>query len=537
MIQISNNTGCNDAGARTRGPACQPNLRAGLTGPARTHNRFHRAHWTIGSVLLAVLFIIGLAGTPVVMAAGQDAPGSPDSLLVVRQTVDIDYGHKITITAVVDSGTRPVDSVRALFRPRGGSTVWSYRYPEFVLDDEMMTVTFEISTGPGSYYPPGTEFDIEIELTHPDGSISAARSPNMVEYLDPAKDWKRMAGDGYTVVYYGVSNSDVADLIAETNSRIPKLRSVLGVQDSPDFPDFKAIVFPSVREATPSFPPVSQTATDQFLFAGFAQPQYRLFVQGQMNPTTFIHELAHLYTDEAVSSSLQTGLPSWLGEGLARFLETGSSSSSNARLRSSVRPDELLSIRHMRAVPGKRSDVFIFYPQAGAFVGYLVEEYGAETMADYLAAMNGGQPLLSGFEQIYGQSLYAVENEWRARFGASPLVIPSATPQPVQPADESPASTPVPLVDFGMGSTVSSESTVGPVATVRPAPVILPESTQQTPAEDPVAPASSAGDLPTSTAGESSPDYVVVGLVIMLLIVIGSWLYTSRRSKLPKRRM
>ncbi|MDA1280235.1 MAG: hypothetical protein O3B95_09405, partial [Chloroflexi bacterium] len=313
----------------------------------------------IAAALVAVALLLSVFGSPGALAAGTGAQGA---LTVVRQTAEIDYGKKISVHVVVDIGSRTTKTVRALLRPRGGSTIWSYSYPGVSVDGSHATIKFEISTGPGSYYPPGTDFDIEIEVTYENGDVASVRSGEPIEYLDPAKPWERTTGDGYTILHYGVSSSTVNNLVAQTNSRIGTLKSVLGVGETPDF---KAVVFPSVREATPSFPPVSQTATDQFVFAGFAQPQYRLFVQGEMNPTTFIHELAHLYTHEAVSSSLLGGLPAWLNEGLARFLETGSTNSSNARLRSSVRPDELLSLRNMGTVPGQRSDVFIFYPQAG----------------------------------------------------------------------------------------------------------------------------------------------------------------------------
>ena len=449
------------------------------------------------------------------------APGSPNELSVVRQSVLIDYGTGISITTVVDSGSRPVDSVRALFRPGGGSTVWSYDYPDFVIDGERISVTFEISTGPGSYYPPGTEFETEIEFTHTGGDRSVARSAGVIEYLDPAKDWQRADGDGYSIVYYGVPAADVTRLISRVNARIPGIKNVLGAGDTPGFPVFKAVVFPSVKDATPSFPPVSQTATDQLLFAGFAQPQYRLFVQGLLNSTTFIHELAHLYTHEMVSSSLQVGLPSWLSEGLARFLETGSSSSSIARLQSRARPDEFLSLRNMGSVPGLRSDVLTFYPQAGAFVGYLVEEYGAESMAAFLAVINEGQQWLPGFKQVYGQSLYDVENDWRARFEAGPLAIPSATPEAPRTASDSPQGTSIPLVDYSASSKV---------ATV-PAP--LPTAAPQISS---VGSGTADSSPPPAVGDDSGPDATIFGLVAILSIVAGVWLFTYRRSKLSKRK-
>ena len=441
-------------------------------------------------------------------------------LTIISQTVDIDYGEKISISAMVDADTNilEIENVKTLFRARGGSTIWSYSYPEYSINDNHnneLSITFEILTGPGSYYPPGAEFDFEIEITDIHGERSSVISSEAIEYLDPANDWERVQGDGFTVVYYGVDRSKVEDLVATIDHLIPTLEATLGVTDTPNF---KAIVFPSIQSATPSFPPVSQTATDQFLFAGFAQPEYRLFVQGQMNTTTFTHELAHLYTHEAVSSSLMGGIPSWLGEGLARFLESGSSESSNERLRDSVRPDELLSLKHMQTIPGQRSDVFIFYPQAGAFVGYLVEEYHHEAMADFLTLLNKGRSVQDAFEIVFNKPLYEVENEWRSLFNAAPLPIPTATIEPSKYDSDQSYRTSVPLIDYA--NTTSGNKTPTPTT----APSLLPTVT---PKKTPV-------PNPTLFEEKSEPDYVVASLVIGLSIIVGVWLFTSRRK--PSKR-
>ena len=441
-------------------------------------------------------------------------------LTIISQTVDIDYGEKISISAMVDAGPNilEIENVKTLFRARGGSTIWSYSYPEYSINDNHnneLSITFEILTGPGSYYPPGAEFDFEIEITDFHGERSSVISSEVIEYLDPANDWERVQGNGFTVVYYGVDRSKVEDLVATIDHLIPTLEATLGVTDTPNF---KAIVFPSIQSATPSFPPVSQTATDQFLFAGFAQPEYRLFVQGQMNTTTFTHELAHLYTHEAVSSSLMGGIPSWLGEGLARFLESGSSESSNERLRDSVRPDELLSLKHMQTIPGQRSDVFIFYPQAGAFVGYLVEEYHHEAMADFLTLLNKGRSVQDAFEIVFNKPLYEVENEWRSLFNAAPLPIPTATIEPSKYDSDQSYRTSVPLIDYA--NTTSGNKTPTPTT----APSLLPTVT---PKKTPVS-------NPTLFEEKSEPDYVVASLVIGLSIIVGVWLFTSRRK--PSKR-
>jgi len=462
--------------------------------------------------LIAAVFLGILNASSPVSAVGTGA------LTITDQSVVIDYGKKITISTdvLIEADESEIQVVRALFRPRGGSTIWAYSYPEFSVDNNRISLTFDIPTGPGSYYPPGTEFDLEIEVTLTSDEISTVRSTKPVEYLDPDRDWQRVTGSGFTIVYYGVSRASVEELVVTIDHRIPTLQTTIGVSDTPDF---KAIVFPSIKDATPSFPPVSQTATDQFLFAGFAQPQYRLFVQGQMNSTTFTHELAHLYLHEAMSSSLASSMPSWLNEGLARFLESGSSEQSNERLRASVRPDELLSLKHMGTIPGKRSDVLIFYPQAGAFVGYLVEEFSHATMAEFLAAMNGGQPLTTAFEEIYGKSLYKVKNDWRDMFNADPLALPSATAEPADTTDSAVRSTPVPLLAYGSGVPI----------TRKPEPETQPESLPT------VTPQTAPKSGESADVQDSGPDPLVAGIVIGMSVIIGIWLFVSRR-KMPKRK-
>jgi hypothetical protein len=455
--------------------------------------------------LAAIVVSIALVSAPAASA------NSAFALTVTEQSFDIDYGKKISISLKVNTGNGSVDTVRALFKPRGGSTIWAYSYPDFEVENSEVSVSFDIPTGPGSYYPPGSDFDIEIEVTDLEGNKSTVRSPESIEYLDPAQDWQRAQGSGYEIVYYGVSTAEVDEMIESIDHRIPTLEATLGVTDAPDF---KAVVFPSIQAATPSFPPVSQTATDQFLFAGFAQPQYRLFVQGQMNSTTFTHELAHLYAEEAVASAFVGGLPAWLNEGLARFLESGSSERSNDRLRSSTRPDELLSLRNMQTIPGQRSDVFIFYPQAGAFVGYLVEEFGHDTMADFLASINDGKTVLGGFEHVYGKPLYEIENDWRARFDAEPLPVPTSTAEASDLANAATATT-VPLIDYRKLAVVGAN----PPSTSTPS--------TSTPSKLQI--------LPTGTPEDPEPNLLVAGIVIGMSVIIGLWLFTSRR-RMPKRK-
>ena len=149
----------------------------------------------------------------------------PHSMTIVKESVEIDYGNKITISLTLKPEIDSVESVRALFKPRGGSTVWSYSYPEFSTNTMEISLKVEIPTGPGSYYPPGTEFDLEIEIVDAEGDISRTRSNNSIQYLDPSKNWKDAKGNGFSILYYGIQTSRVENLITQVNARVPTINS------------------------------------------------------------------------------------------------------------------------------------------------------------------------------------------------------------------------------------------------------------------------------------------------------------------------
>jgi hypothetical protein len=173
----------------------------------------------------------------------------------------------------------------------------------------------------------------------------------------------------------------------------------------------------------------------------------------------------------------------------------------------------------MGTIPGKRSDLFIFYPQAGAFVGYLVEEYSHATMAGFLALLNKGRSVQDAFEIVYDKPLYEVENDWRAKFNADPLPAPVATVEPSESASEQEENTSVPLIDYASASAAGNQ----PSAT-------------SVPSQIPTSPPTIQPDFnPAIVTDDSEPDYLVASLVIGLSIIVGVWLFTSRR-RAPRRK-
>ena len=82
------------------------------------------------AILISFTFFWSIEQTPRTANAENSRPIS-----ITNQSVDIDYGEKISISVTIDVGswTKKIENVRALFRAHGGSTIWSYSYPNYSL--------------------------------------------------------------------------------------------------------------------------------------------------------------------------------------------------------------------------------------------------------------------------------------------------------------------------------------------------------------------------------------------------------------------
>ena len=157
-------------------------------------------------------------------------------------------------------------------------------------------------------------------------------------------------------------------------------------------------------------------------------------------------------------------------------------------------------------------------------MGYIVEEFGHDKMAEYLAAINTGGTINAAFKDVYGKSIFEVENNWRTDFGAAPLPITEETAEATDSTDVD-----VPLVGLEPATTgtdveTSAGSDAGsgqsaPTAAPNPLPTVTPEF--------------SMPEFPGFVEEKPEPNWLVAGIVIGLSIIIGVWLFISRR-RMPK---
>ena len=153
----------------------------------------------------------------------------------------------------------------------------------------------------------------------------------------------------------------------------------------------------------------------------FAVPQRNLIVM-HVSPAdtrryllledTLRHELCHLILHSNIPSS---SLPKWLDEGVCQWV---SGTMGEFLLRGPMGqvnfPREYIPLSHLvDGFPQDRRSLELAYWQSRSFVQHLSSKYGSERIISLLHALKSGSSLEQAFMSIFGQSLEAVEKQWR----------------------------------------------------------------------------------------------------------------------------
>ena len=212
--------------------------------------------------MLAIVLIVALALVALNANSISAQSARPSDTEVVTHTVIM--GDKIAVWIETDIEAE-IKEARLWVRPHGTDTIRAYSYVDFTQDNSVRA-TGEIDVRSPSYFPPGTIFDVRFEFTAVDGTIYSSNTYHL-EHIDDQHDWRRVSDERLEIIYYGINDRSIQNLHDKTTSRLPEISAALGVND---IPQFRAVIFPSLRDLTLHGPTISQAATDGHYFGGFA---------------------------------------------------------------------------------------------------------------------------------------------------------------------------------------------------------------------------------------------------------------------------
>lgn len=359
-----------------------------------------------GLVALALGAMIGLGGDDVTPNGGL-----PGSVRVISAEHRIEFPDRIVLQLEAESA-EDVVTVQLFYKIGRQDTV-IYGYPTILRTSGVVSAEFVITTGSSRFIPSGV--DIEYYYVFQDSDGQTVESDRFTfEYLDPRYEWERYDAGTFELLWHDRPRSLVEGVADEVNARLFPALSMFGLRD---VHKMKAVVVNGGREASRTFPRISQTASDRQLFSGFAFGEYDVFILAGLSIDAMIHEMTHLLFDEAVDSP-RARVPAWLNEGLSLYFERGSGGRESI-VANAARSGSLFRMDNMGAVPGRPSDVRLFYAQSWSLVTFMVDTFGTERMSTMLTTLNDGRPIKESIQTAYGLTSAQLEAGWRTQLRSS----------------------------------------------------------------------------------------------------------------------
>ena len=365
-----------------------------------------------------------MAGLAVVLtASSSDAqPSAPvpiEPIKVLSTDHSIDFPDEVVLTVEAESQSE-ITEVTLYYR-LGNRTIRVYGYPDFE-PSTRVSADFVIDTDGGSFLPSGV--DITYHYVIKDAEGNTFQSPDFsLEYKDPAYEWHRYRHGVIEVLWHDRPRDTVVAVAGSVSERLESVQGLLGLTD---VGPMKAVIVNGSREARRSFPVVSGTATTSHLYGGFAFGDLDVFVLGGLDVDGMVHEMTHLLIDEALSSPWAR-IPPWLNEGLAMYFESGPRGR-DAIVARAARSDGLIPLRNMERIPGRPSDVRLFYAESWSLVNHMMTTHGERRMAELLAALANGDGIRKAVIGVYGTTLEGLEEEWKAGIPGVSTLVPTPNP-------------------------------------------------------------------------------------------------------------
>jgi|TARA_B100000315_G_scaffold122149_1_gene112043 hypothetical protein len=361
----------------------------------------------IGLLAIAMAAIAGIANQPQYPDVNQLA-----AVRILTAEHRIEFPDRIVLTLEAESAADVVEI--QLFYRFASQDATIYGYPKTAETSGVLTAEFDIVTGGATFIPAGVEIEYHYVFRNVDGSRFETERYH-VEYLDPQYDWQRLDAGPVVVLWHDRPRSSVEAAAELVTDRVSRIASVLGSR--PDH-KMKAVIVNNRSEAQRSFPLISQAASDSSLYGGFAYGQFDVFVLSGLDADGMIHELTHLFVDEAIDSPLAK-IPAWLGEGIAMYFENGTGGRDTEVANAAARRS-LIPLHSMGTVPGKPSEVRQFYAQAWSVVDFMIESFGDERMSLLLRSIDGGQTIGEATQTAYGLSIDQLDAAWRSQISGRP---------------------------------------------------------------------------------------------------------------------
>ncbi len=378
------------------------------------------------------------------------------------------------------------------------------------------------------YVPPGTIITYRIEFVDSQGNRVETDPKDFIywdarpEFLneDGTSKWKEVSGGPITVAYHGPVKTRAEKILNAILQTLDTMGPVLGAGTEDPI---RVNMYNNDKEMLGALPPNAASIRRELITEGQAFDNFGTLLvlgEGTLAEGSASHEVTHILVHRAGDSSFRM-IPSWLQEGLSEYGNVQPGLSYEIALDFAIATNRILPITQMDTLPGTTEDVIIFYGQARSMIRMMVNEFGPEKMAAFMAAHKGGKKVDEAMVQVYGLDRVGMDKVWREKVGAQAASVQET--EQLKP-------TPVALPQIGLfsltpqaGSESIGGATEEPTATPTPEPAPTPVQAAVVPPsqEEPAPAEGSSASGASGTCGAPLPGASASVDISSLALLIG----------------
>lgn len=398
----------------------------------------------------------------------------------------------------------PVEDIRVIYEV-GVRDVTQYDYMALsgsgLVDGELIVRT----DSPERYIPPGAVIKFRLEVFAQGGASYLSEQREQV-LTDARYEWDMVTDGPITVYFHGPVQTRAETLAAQTRAALNIMQPVTDAEiETP----INLVLYNNYAEMIGAVVPRSTTISRELITEGqaFDSENTVLVLAGQSDIGTATHEITHILVARASAGS--TFVPFWLNEGLAEYGNQDPTVDFTLYLEWGIGTRRLMTLASLSRAPSDPDLTLVGYGEGRSAVRFMVQQFGAEKMAELLATLGQGIPIDRAVPLTYDMSFAELEDQWRKSIGADPYVPP--TPAPATPT---PLATATPNVSLPF--TLDSVAAAGQ-ATATP---------QATATEDETPAPSSGGSCNAGPDGRAEGSF---GLGLIALLGFSGWRLWRRR--------
>lgn len=357
--------------------------------------------------LLAVLAILPLTTS--------NSLASPESGISLSSSVQVSFPNSITFSVEASSDVNITNlRLHYIVDDQNYAKVVSEGWPQFTPSTSVDTQWVWSMLESGGL-PPGAQ--VEYWWTAQDAAGNSMQTDtSIVSFDDNRYNWQSITTGPVTLFWYSGNSQFANALMTAAEHGLQRIQTTLGLTPQghvniyiyASTSDLQgAMVFAQQWEGGATFEGFNiiaiGVATNQLAFGEGAIP----------------HELTHWAVHQVTFNNYGAGLPTWLDEGLATYIQ-GAESDYQAALNYAINNNQLISVRSLSSpFSAIAEQALISYGESQSIVIFLLQTYGEDKMDQLLNVFHQGAGYDDALKQVYGFDQDGLDTLWRQSLGIS----------------------------------------------------------------------------------------------------------------------